>query len=361
MISEGLRMFKRHLRVRGKRYTRLGDSAEEICEETLRRLWDGTIMRTSLGNYPQFYARDLGMYLPSLLKLGKHEEARKTMRYALSRYARRGRITSQITPRGTPMNFPPVFSPDSTAYVLRSVRLLGDKELLEEHKAFLAKAARTFAHKALDKKGKVKRRKHLGGMRDHAIRDASCYDTVMAAVVQQECALLGIKYKHSGVDYKRILLKEYWTGEYFRDDKRTRKITADANIYPFWLGIINDKEKLRKAIQSMRQAGLDKPFPVKYVRNKEEQGHTVWQRIFAPDWEADSAWPMSGLPFIDLVARVNKKQAAFYHDQYRRLMEEYGTFVEVYGRDGKPYHSWFFSADEGMIWCSLWLEQKKRL
>ena len=47
----------------------------------------------------------------------------------------------------------------------------------------------------LDLEGKVKRKKHFSGMRDHAIRDASCYDTVMVAVVARESKLLGLDFK----------------------------------------------------------------------------------------------------------------------------------------------------------------------
>ncbi|MBN1274835.1 hypothetical protein JXA12_00875 [Candidatus Woesearchaeota archaeon] len=360
IIREGVRMYRRHLHVKNKYFKRFTGDATSICHAILAQLWNGRYLRTDLGNYPQFWARDFGMTLPALLKLGMREESRATLAYALNRYEEAGRITTHLTPAGKPISFPQAYSPDSAAYLLRSVRILGDEKLLKKHKGFLQRETRRFAEEALGKDGRVKRKKHLGGMRDHAIRNASCYDTVMAAIMQQECALLGLRYKHAKTDYKKVLINDYWTGTHFKDDVTNDTLTADANIYPFWLGIINDQEKLRQAVRSMQLAGLDKPFPIKYVKHREEQGKSIWQNLFVKDWEADSVWPMSGLPYIDLVAKVDEERARKHVRQYERLIRKHGTFLEVYDREGKPYTSRFFSTGEGMIWCAQWLMQREK-
>lgn len=359
LACEGLRMYRRHLRVRGKNHTRYAGSAKDICEAILEDLWNGTFYQTSKGNYPQFYARDFGMALDALIARGHKESARKTLAYALERYKKAGRVTTHLTPKGKAVSFPNAYSPDSFAYLLRSVRVLGDKKLLRTYKEFLQREANRFAKQALDSEGKVKRGKHLVGMRDHAIRDASCYDTVMAAVVQRECKELGLHFAHEKTDYKQVLLDDYWTGAYFKDDMSKDTLTADANIYPFWHGIITDKKLLQKAVKSMQQAGLDKPFPIKYVATKKEKGKTIIWELFSKDWEADNAWPMSAMPYIDILSKIDRRKAAFHHDQYKRLIEEYGTFIEVYDRNGKPYHSAFYSADEAMIWAAMWLHSGK--
>ncbi|MBD3209698.1 hypothetical protein GF367_04780 [Candidatus Woesearchaeota archaeon] len=352
-------MYKRHRRFRG--FKPFPGDAEQICTGILHDLWNGRYLETDLGNYPQFYARDFGMSLPALLQLGMRKQARTTLNYALAHYKKAGKATTHLSPRGKPINFPAVYSPDSTAYLLRSVRLIGDAKMLQQHKPFLQKIANDYARKALDKQGRVRQHKHFGGMRDHAVRNAACYDTVMAAVVQQECSLLGMQYPFAEIDYKQLLIDEYWTGSYFKDDVNNATLTADANIYPFWLGIINDKQRLQKAVKSIQAKGLDKPFPIKYVATSKEQGRNIWQNFFVKDWEADSVWPMSGLPYIDIVAQVDKKKARFHHQQHERLIEQHHTFIEVFDRNGKPYSSKFFTAGEGMIWCAQWLAQKEKL
>lgn len=356
LAAEGWRMFKRHLKVRGKQYTRIGKHAEEICKNTLEQLWNGRIMQTSLGHYNQFYSRDFGMVIPALLELGYKDACKATMEYALSAYKERGEITTHISVDGKALRFPNVYSPDSVAYFLKSYRLVFGKTRKED-KTFLQQQVKHFCTTVLDNEGKIKRGVHFGGMRDHAVRDASCYDTVMAAVVQRECASLDLPFMHPQTDYAKILIDDYWTGSYFQDDSENKTMTADACIYPFWHGIIKDEEKLRKTVKTMQAAKLDRPFPIKYVATAQDQGKNIWQNIFVPGWEADSIWPMSGLPFIDIVAKIDKKQAKYYHIQYRKRIQKYGTFIELYDRKGKPYTSLVYSADEGMIWCANWLRQ----
>lgn len=356
LIFEGIHMFQRHLRVRGKHFKRLGKQANSICKKILKELYTGYFFQTSLGNYQHFYSRDFGMVTKSLLELGYRKEVESTLEYAMTQYQERNHIKTFITVLGKPVDFPNVYSPDSTAYMLYALRLANNKDLIEKYKPFLQQEVNKFYDVVVDKKtGLVKQNTHFGGMRDYSKRDASCYDTVMCAVVQREATLLGLKNPLIDYDYKKLLMKYYWTGSYFRDDASSNTLTADANIYPFWLGIIDDKKILETVIKSMQEEGLDKPFPIKYVSSTSKKGRTIGAEIFVPNWEANSIWPMSGLPFIDIVSKVDKQLAKKYLQKYKEQIEKYGTFIEVYDKKGKPYKSLFFSADEGMIWCANYL------
>ena len=362
ILREGLRMFMRHLRVRGKHFTRLGTSATPICETILSRLYTKGYYHTSLGHYPHFYSRDFGMMVPSLLQLGKREEVISTLTYALQKYEEHGAITTFINKYGRCVNFPDVYSPDSTAYLLLSVRLANDKALIKKYAPFLASEVRRFFDVVIDAQtGQVKRKTHFGGMRDHSKRDSSCYDTVMAAIVQREATLLGLENPLAKYNYSKILLDMYWQGNYFVDDQVNRTLSGDANIYPFWHGIITDKHLLNKAIASMYEQGLCDPFPIKYVADTNHTTKVIAPELLVPGWQDHSLWPMSALPFIEVVSKVDAKQAKIYCTQYKKLIEKYGTFIEVYGKDGTPYKSAVFSADEGMIWCALWLVLAKKL
>ena len=329
-LVEAWRMFSRHMKVKGKNFTRLGRSDEEIGLKTIDRLWNGHYFKTSLGHYPGFYARDFGMTIDALMKLGHRKKIIQTLNYALSRYEKAGEIKTFINVKGKPVNFPNVYSPDSVAYMLRSVRVSKDKKLIERYKPFLQKEVYRFYNLAIQKiTGEIKRKIHFGGMRDHSKRDSSCYDNVMAAVVSREADLLGLDNPLNRFDYKKILEEKFWTGNFFRDDQSSNTLSADANIYPFWLDIIKDKKKLVKTIISIKNANLDKPFPIKYVSRKSRKGETIMAEKLVEDWEADAIWPMSALPYIDIVSKVDKKLARKHLDQYKRLMEKYGTFLEV--------------------------------
>ncbi|MBW2983374.1 hypothetical protein KY327_03645 [Candidatus Woesearchaeota archaeon] len=361
LVLEGWRMYKRHRRVKRHGYVRQGYKAEDVCKNTLEKLWNGTYIQTSLGNYTQFYSRDFGMAAESLKKLGYAKRGLATVKYALEKYEQAGKVTTHLSPKGKALNFPGAYSPDSFAYLLISVRVFGGREMGKKHKPFLQAETDRFCEQALDEQGLIRRKKHFGGMRDHAVRDASCYDTVMAGVVQRECKKLGLDYRFPKIDYGEVLVDEYWNGEWFDDDKNNKTLTADANIYPFWHGLIKDKTKLQKVLKHMRRKKMDRPLPVRYVATREEEGKTIWQNILVPGWEADCVWPMSGLPFIDITSDVNEKKAKEYHDQYCKMLEKHGTLIEVLDKKGKPYKSRYYSADEGMIWSAHWLRQATTL
>ena len=361
-LVEAKRMLLRHFKVKGKHFRRLKGNDEEISEKIIEQLWTGKYYKTSLGHYPGFYARDFGMCIDSLLKLGKKKRVLQTLNYALSHYEKYGAIKTFINVKGKPVDFPNIYSPDSLAYMLRSVRVVKNKELRERFKPFLQREVYRFYNEAIQKiTGEIKRKIHFGGMRDHSKRDSSCYDNVMAGVVSREADLLGLDNPLKRFNYEKILIEKFWTGEYFRDDQSSKTLSADANIYPFWLDIIKNKQKLVKTIISIKKENLDKPFPIKYVSKNKKKGKTIFAERLVEDWESDAIWPMSGLPYTDIVSRVDKKIARKHIDQYRRLIEHYGTFLEVYDRKGKPYHSKVYSCDEGMIWVANYLVMKRKL
>ncbi|MFP4523287.1 MAG: hypothetical protein ACOCQQ_02750 [Candidatus Nanoarchaeia archaeon] len=365
-LIQGKRMLARHRRVRGKNFTRLGDDATFICQQILKKTWTGVFYKTSLGHYPVFYARDFAMVVDALLELGYRDRVIKTLRYALTQYRRAAAITSFISSNNKPIQFPNVYSPDSVAYMLRSVAIVDDAQLTSRFKHFLQEQVNIFASQVVHPvTGEVKRHIHLQGMRDHSKRDSSCYDAVMCGVVSWAANKLGLKNPLIDIDYSDLIQQTYWTGTHFKDDQSSSSnpshITADANIYPFWLRVCSDTNKLRTAICTMQFYKLDKPFPIRYVASSDYKGKTIFAECFVPNWEANAVWPMSGLPFIDIVSRVDKTRAKEYLLQYKKIIEQYGTLVEVFTQNAKPYKSWWYSADEGMIWAANYLVLAKRL
>lgn len=368
-LIEAKRMLSRHRKVRGKHFTKVGAQgadATSICEAIVEQTWTGVFYKTSLGHYPVFYARDFGMVVDALLELGHRDRVIKTLRYALTHYRRAGKITSFISQKGKAVQFPNVYSPDSVAYILRSVAVVHDEQLTMRFKSFLQQQVNEFAKTVVHPvTGEVKRHIHFQGMRDHSKRDSSCYDTVMCGVVSWAASKLGLQNPLEGIDYADLLEQTYWVGTHFRDDQSSSKnpsaITADANIYPFWLGVVKDEKKLQKVFSTMKFYGLDKPFPIRYVASSALKGKTILAEHFVPNWEANAVWPMSGLPFIDVVSQIDTQVAKKYLLQYKEKIENYGTFIEVFTQDSKPYSSWWYSADEAMIWAANYIVLAKRL
>ncbi len=359
-LREGRRMLFRHMRVRGKRFFRFKGTAKQIGEAILEQLWNGQYYQTSLGNYPLFYSRDFGMVVQALLDLGHRERVKKTLDYALDCYKTYGGIKTYITTFGKPVNFPNVYSPDSVAHMFRSLAILNDKELIAKYKEFLQFELNKFYKTATFQiTGEIKRFIHFGAMRDYSKRDGSCYDTVMAGIISREANNLGLENPLRRFDYVQMITDQFWNGTYFNDDRTNTTLTADANIYPFWYGLNTNIKQLKSVITAIQHADMDKPFPIKYVAQKKQKGKTIFLEAFVRNWESYSIWPMSGLPYIDILGDIDMVQARMHLRQYKRLIETYGTFLEVYTAKGKPYKSPVYTADEGMIWVALYLKLAK--
>ena len=356
-------MFRRRLRVGREGLPKYKGDANKICSQILDKCWNGKYLQTSGGHFTGFYARDFGWCAPYLLKLGKKEWVRKTLEYSLSVYVKNG-IKTAITPDGKVFDFPNYYCIDAVAYMFYALRLLGDKKLILKYKDFLQAEIYKFDKKTIDPKtGMVKKNKYFSSMKDCSLREGSCYDNVMVALLDDELQKLKVfdnplsKYK-----IKDKIKKEFWTGKYFKNDTSADKtVTGDSNMLPFWTGVVVDKKMLRSVLMSVHKAGLDKPWPLKYVHKPVREHKMIFVELFAQDWEQDSIWSMMGMMYVDVVSGIDKKKARSALAKYKKVIEEHKNFLEVYDTFGEPYHSPFYVCDDSMSWVCMYLVLAKRL
>jgi len=236
-VTEGLRYFLESIRRKA-----IGPKpcsarkAKAICKEVVERCWNGVYFRNSAGHFREFWCRDFGFTVESLLAMGYRKRVLKTLSYALDCFAKHGKIETAITPSGKPFSFPNVYSPDSVAYFFHSLRVAKATAIVKKYKRFLENEVQSFVKNAIDPNtGLVKRHKHFSAMRDYSIRDSSCYDNVMAAFLSNELDALKLKNPLKKFNLAKNIKKKFWTGTYFLDDlSGTKHITGDANIFPFW-------------------------------------------------------------------------------------------------------------------------------
>lgn len=362
-ISEGLRMFKRRLRVGRKVFPRYKGNANKICEKIIDKCWNGEYIQTSAGHFNGFYARDFGWCADYLLELGKKEWVKKTLDYALTKYKKTG-IKTAITPKGKPFDFPNKYCIDGVAYMFHVLRVLKDKELIEKHKFFLESEIYRFEKEAIDPKtGMVYKDRYYSSMKDCSLRTSSCYDNLMAAWLSEE--LDNLKTFNNPLKKYRLkekVKKHFWTGEYFKNDMdRNKTITGDSNIFPFWTKVVEDKKMMKKALESLEEGGLIRPFPLKYVHKPVKEHKMILVEKLAKNWEQDTVWSMMGMIYIDLMSKVNKKKAKGLLKKYKEKIEEYRNFLEVFDKEGKPYKSRFYICDDSMSWACMYLALAKRL
>jgi hypothetical protein len=298
--------------------------------------------------------RDFGFCVDSLLKLGYKEEVHKTLEYAMDIYSKQG-LKTTITPKGNAVDIF-MYSPDSLAFLVRSLRAADAKDLVKKYESFLKKEIEKFYNNVIDQKtGLVRTDRYFGSMKDEAKRRGSCYDNIMAAMLSDELDKLKIHNPLEKYDFTKVIKHFFWNKEYFVDDMKGDKeiVTGDANVFPFWSGIFTDKEMLKKAIKKIQENKLDEPFPLKYSNVKSHK--LIFVQNFVPDYETNSCWLHMGSLYVQMVKKIDERKAAEHKKQYKELIEKHHNFLEVFDSDGKPFRSRFYYSDESMLWAANYL------
>ena len=352
-LSQGSRIFLTSLKSRYGIKTYPGN-AKEICQQAVNNCWNGRFFQTSTANFPQFWTRDLGWCTQSLLKLGYKDKVHQTLRYAFRRFLKTGKITTSISPRGRPFDFPKP-AVDSLPYFIHSIRLSSFP--YQRYLPFLNRQVKIFFEEKISPSGLVKP-EHFSSMKDFAVRKSSCYDNCAVAMLARDLKAMKIDNPFSGISYPHLIIKNFWNGKYFFDDLAKQEYVAgDANIMPFVLGAVKDEEMLSSCLQEIQAAGLDQPFPLKYT-NKEAPVNFIPEEYFLKDYERDSVWTHMGPFYIKLLKEVKPLLAEKHYQTYTSLIERYGNYLEVFtvqDNKVKPFRTKFYYCDQGMIWAANYL------
>lgn len=367
-FREALRMFRRARRVRKYGFHRYDGSAEDICRQIIADCWNDEkqYLQVSTGHFCEFYVRDFAHCAEALVKLGYKKQVAATLKYALETFKKHGQTEQTISPSGVPFSFP-AYSPDALALLLRTIIVTKQERLAKDYRRLLQKECDRFIRGVIDKKTLLpKRRKRFSGMRDHAERSGACYEAVMMLLVAKLAPQLKLKFPYSAEQLIQPFLNTYWNGSYFYSDTKQQAIVVgDANVMPFWTGALNGlisdaqlAAMRRKTLRSLRAASLDDPWPLRYTTLEDTEKEKVglhFSNLLAKGYQTDSIWQNIGLCYLDVLAGGNRKVAKRHLRQIGRLIEEHGTFLEIYDKTGKPFATPFYITDEGMLWCAQWL------
>jgi len=337
-------------------------NAEEICKQIVEKCWNGEYFLTSKGHFCEFYCRDFGWCAESLVKLGYEKEVEKTLDYALGIFSKKGGIKTTITPYGKPIDIYH-YSPDSLAFLLRTISLLKKKTIAEKYKNFLNSEIKKFDDLVIDKQiGLVRPDKQFSSMKDYSKRQSSCYDNVMVWVVQDSLNKIKILDNPFRWEIKSRVKKNFWNGNYFADDLSGKDYVAgDANVFPFWAGMFDEKQMIKNAIESMQKEDLDKPMPLSYTSPNFKTKMLWHEKFVISGYEQSTIWAHMGPLFIDVVAKVDNKKAREYLLWYKKTIEKYGNYLEIFERDLTPYKTPFYYSDESMLWAANYLALSKKL
>jgi hypothetical protein len=355
------------LRVRARRHarghTRHPGDAAAIIRACIEACWNGRTFTASPGHFDMFWTRDLCFSTPALVRLGEGDRVRASLAYALDAWTRRGtHVTTTINYGDRPAD---VFEygVDSLPLLLAALRSAGAADLVERHRDWLAAEVAWFDERVVDPAtGLVRADRTYSAHRDTVVNRSTAYGNTMVALLAKTLAETGWLdsplERHFDGDHGRLLRDHFWTGDRFRDSLGDKTVSGEANVWPFYAGVVTDPEMLRSALTHLEASGFADPYPLRYETVR-RPGREVWfTRLVLPNYQGTTVWTSLGAIYLQLLRSVDPAAAAREIERYRGWIERDGTYWEVLDGRGRSWISprLLFIGEESMLWSAIFLD-----
>jgi hypothetical protein len=367
LVPSMLPVYLNTLRVRVRRHRRghrrhPGDAAA-VIRACIEACWNGRTFTASPGHFDMFWTRDLCFSTPSLLRLGEGERVRESLAYALGVWTRlRSHVTTTINYRDRPAD---VFEygVDSLPLLLAAMRAAGAEDLVERHRAWLTAEVEWYARRVVDSQtGLVRPDRTYSAHRDTVVNRSTAYGNTMVALLAKTLAetrwLASPFEPHFEGDYGRILREHFLDGDGFRDALGDETVSGEANVWPFYTGVVEGDRLLASSLRRLADNGFCDPYPLRYETAR-RPGREVWlTRHVLPDYQGTTVWTSLGAIYLQLLQSVDAVSARREIDRYRAWIERDGTYWEVLDARGRPWISprRIFIGEESMLWSSIFLD-----
>ena len=350
---------RRH--VRG--HTRHHGDAGTIVRACIEACWNGRTFTASPGHFDMFWTRDLGFSAPALVRLGEGERVRASLAYALRVWERRrSHVTTTINYGDRPADVF-AYGVDSLPLLIAALRVAEATDLVERHRAWLTAEIADYVTRVVDPvTGLVRSDRTYSAHRDTVVNRSTTYGNTMVALLAKTIAETGWfaspLERHFEGDHGRLLRERFWLGSRFRDALGDHRTSGEANVWPFYAGVVADRAMLATALRSLDAGGFCRPYPLRYetVRRPE---HEVWfTRHVLPDYQGSTVWTSLGATFLQLLSTIDPEHAAREIVRYATWIERDGTYWEVLDDRGRPWVSprRLFLCEESMLWSAIFLD-----
>lgn len=364
-------------------HPRYPGSATEILRAGLEACWSGEYLTASPGHYRQFWMRDTGFAAPALVRLGGPWPARllSSLEWAIEVWRRReAHVTTTINPL---LRWPVDifdYGVDSLPLLLASLQAVtraadpavasGAEALARKHGDWIAAEVRYFEERVVDPEtGLVRSDRHYSAHRDTFRNGSTAYANTMVAALARAVAetswgpdVLSRHFEGIGVsrsrDWGSMLRRHFWTGDRFRDRLGTDETSGEANVVPFWTGVVDDGAMLATALETLRREGYAAPFPLRFTTGHSSDGLLPAYRLWSADYQTTTSWTSLGSMYLALLRRADPPAARVELDRMAALIERDGTFWEVIDARGRPWRSrsGLSVSDVSMLWGAILLE-----
>lgn len=339
-----------------------GDAAA-VVRACIEACWNGRTFTASPGHFDMFWTRDLSFSVPSLVRLGHRPRVLASLGYALDIWTRRRHhVTTTIHYFDRPGD---VFEygVDSLPLLLAALRAADATELVARHAAWLQAEIDHFYRTVVDPaSGLVRSDRKFSAHRDTVVNRSNAYGNTMVALLAKTIAETGWfespLERHFDGDYGRLLVEHFWVGDHFRDALGDDTVSGEANVWPFYTGVIGDPDLVAPALQYLDANGFCDPYPLRYETSRRPEREVWLTRHILPDYQGSTVWTSLGAMYLQVLRTVNPVLAANETARYVAWIERDGTFWEVMDARGQNWVSprWIMIGEESMLWSAIFLD-----
>ncbi len=210
--------------------------------------------------------------------------------------------------------------------------------------------------------GLVRADRTFSAHRDTVVSGSTAYANSMVALLDKTLAETGwldspVSRFFDG-DPGRLLREHFWRGDRFLDALGTDGTSGEANVWPFWTGVIGDREMLGRALAALAREGFADPLPLRYETSRRPEREVWVTRHLLPNYQGSTIWTSIGSMYLWLLHALDPPAAEAGIRSYSDWIRRDGTFWEVLDESGRcwvsPRH--LFIGEESMLWGAIFLD-----
>ena len=344
-------------------HTRHSGDAPTIIEACIERCWNTRTFTASPGHFDMFWTRDLAFSTPALVRQGYGERVRASLAYALDVWTRRNsHITTTIHYFDRPGDVYE-YGVDSLPLLLAALRAADASELVDRHAGWLQAEVDHYVERVVDPtSGLVRSDRKFSAHRDTVENRSNTYGNTMVALLAKTIAETGWVEspleRHFDGDYGGLLIEHFWAGDHFRDALADETVSGEANVWPFYAGVIAEPDLLRPALAYLDTQGFCDPLPLRYETTRRPEREVWLTRHVLPDYQGSTVWTSLGAMYLQVLRAIYPVLATYETSRYVELIERDGTFWEVLDHHARNYVSprWIMIGEEAMLWSAIFLD-----
>jgi hypothetical protein len=348
---------------RGQRRHR--GTVPDIVRACVDACWDGQWYVASPGHFRMFWTRDLAFAAPALARSSERDRARvhASFERALDVWIRRrSHVTTTIHFFDHPGDAF-AFGVDSVPLLLSALRAIGADDLIDRHRSWLADEVAHYCAAVVDSStGLVRADRTFSAHRDTVVNGSTAYANSMVALLDKTLAETGwfdspLARFFDG-DPGCLLREHFWRGDRFIDTLGGDRTSGEANVWPFWTGVIGDREMLTRALATLAREGFADPLPLRYETTRRPEREVWVTRHLLPGYQGSTIWTSIGSMYLWLLHAVDPSAAERGIRSYSDWIRRDGTFWEVLDEDGRCWVSSrrLFVGEESMLWGAIFLD-----